>query len=104
MPPNQAAYVERFTPSMDAICGDRLYGSICVIDRREATTMRLAPVTSPPELKATRTESSMPNRKKAAVTDSNVSNVRVLLRNSAAQMRCRYFMVCSCADYAYAVC
>src|SRR4051794_8013977 len=54
--------------------------------------MRLAPVTLPPELKATRTESSMPNSRNAVTTDSSVSNVRVLLRSSAARIRCMYFM------------
>src|SRR5688572_31686152 len=94
MPPNHAAYEERFTPSIARICGSRLYGSICVSDRREDAIMRFAPETSPPELKATRTESSMPNRKNAVMTDNNVRNVRVLLRNNAAQIRCRYFMRC----------
>src|SRR5207342_2576541 len=99
MPPNQAANVDCFTPGMVRICASRLRGSICVSDRREEVTMRLAPDTSPPELKATRTESSMPNRKKAVTTDSNVRNVRVLLRNSAAQMRCKYFIAVSSKDY-----
>src|SRR6478735_12349234 len=92
MPPNQAAYDDFCTPLVDWICEYRLYGSICVIDRREATTMRLAPVTLPPELKATRTESSIPNSRNAVTTDSSVRNVRVLLWDSAAQIRCRYFM------------
>ena len=46
----------------------------------------------PPELNATRTESSIPNRRNAATTDSRVSRVRVLLRNSWAQISERYFM------------
>src|SRR5262249_53586502 len=42
---------------------------------------------------ATRTESSMPKSRKAVTTERSVNSVRVLLRNSAAQIRCRYFMV-----------
>ena len=87
MPPNHAAKAAFFTPGTARICSVRLYGSICVIDSRDIVTMRLAPATSPPELNATRTESSIPNNKNAAVTDSKVSKVRVLLRNSAAQIR-----------------
>src|SRR4249919_3427312 len=92
MPPNQAAYVAFFTPGVASICCSRLYGSICVIDRREATTSRFAPATLPPELNATRTESSIPNSRNAATTDNNVSDVRVLLRNNAAQTRWKYFI------------
>src|SRR6478672_5118423 len=95
MPPNHAANVDCFTPGMVRICASRLCGSICVSDRREEVTMRLAPDTSPPELKATRTESSMPNRKKAVITENSVRNVRVLLRNSAAQIRWKYFIASS---------
>src|SRR5690349_16141345 len=92
MPPNQAAYAVFFTPGVDWICGSRLYGSICVIDSRDATTRRSAPAMLPPLLKATRTESSRPNSRNAAITDSKVREVRVLLRNSADQMREKYFM------------
>src|SRR5690606_36889356 len=46
-----------------------------------------------PELNATRTESSKPNSRKAATTDSRVHRVRVLLRSSWAQTRQRYFIV-----------
>jgi hypothetical protein len=38
-----------------------------------------------------RTASSRPNSRKAAMIDTKVSKVRVLRRNSAAQIRCRYF-------------
>src|SRR3990167_9235656 len=95
MPPNQAAYVAFFTPGVDSMRVSRLYGSICVIDRREATTRRSAPATLPPELNATRTESSRPNSRNAATTDSSVSSVRVLLRNSADQINEKYFMSAS---------
>jgi hypothetical protein len=37
----------------------------------------------------------MPNRKNAVMTENRVRNVRVWLRNSAAQMRCRYFIAVS---------
>src|SRR5207342_3261528 len=95
MPPNHAAYDDFFTPGIARICGSSEYGSICVSDRRDEAIMRLAPVTLPPELKATRTESSMPNRKKAVITENSVRNVRVLLRNSAAQIRWKYFIASS---------
>src|SRR5690606_38606030 len=69
-----------------------LTGSDWVIDSREATTSRFAPSTLPPELNATRTESSIPNSRNAATTDNSVSRVRVLLRNSWAQISERYFI------------
>src|SRR5690606_22002413 len=48
-----------------------------------------------PESNAVRTASSMPNSRNAATIDTRVSTVRVLRRNSAAQIRCRYFMTAS---------
>ena len=87
MPPNHAAYEAFFTPGVACICGSRLYGSICVIDSRDATIRRFAPLTAPPELNATRTESSMPNSRNAVTTDNSVNSVRVLLRNSADRTR-----------------
>src|SRR5690606_27043352 len=82
-------------PGTASICGSRLIGSDWVIDSREATTSRLAPSTLPPELNATRTESSIPNSRNAATTDSRVSRVRVLLRNSCAQISEKYFIAAS---------
>src|SRR4026209_1047901 len=35
----------------------------------------------------------MPKSRKAATTDRSVRNVRVLLRNNPAQIRCRYFIL-----------
>src|SRR6478672_12199496 len=92
MPPNHIAYVTLRTPGTASICGNRLTGSDCVIDRREDTMSRLAPSTLPPELNATRTESSIPNSRNAATTDNSVSSVRVLLRNSCAQTSERYWI------------
>ncbi len=63
-----------------------------MIDSRDATTRRLAPSTLPPEVNATRTESSMPNSRNAATTESRVSNVRVRLRNSCAHTNEKYFI------------
>src|SRR6476661_319339 len=92
MPPNHIAYDTLRTPGTASIRGSRLTGSDCVIDRREHTIRRLAPSTLPPELNATRTESSIPNSRNAATTDNSVSSVRVLLRNSCAQTSERYFI------------
>lgn len=92
MPPNHIAEVTSRTPGTLRICGSRLIGSDWVIDRREATTKRFTPLTLPPEVKATRTESSMPNSRNAATTDSKVNKVRVLLRNNCAHTSQRYFM------------
>src|SRR3546814_717422 len=92
MPPNHAGEATLRTPGTRSTSLPRLKGSICVIDRREATTRRLAPATLPPELNATRTESSIPNSRNAATTDSSVSSVRVRLRNSEAQTSERYFI------------
>src|SRR5512134_3864340 len=64
-----------------------------MMEKREATMSRSMPDTPCGALKATRTASSMPNRVKAAATDSSVRRVRVFLRNSAASSRGRYFTV-----------
>jgi hypothetical protein len=73
----------------------RLSGNACCMDIFEVTTSRPAPATLLPAVKATRTESSSPNNRKAATMDTRVRMVRVLRRNSAAQIRWKYFMSCS---------
>jgi len=65
----------------------RLSGNACCIDMRELTISRPAPSTLSPALKAWRTELSRPNSRNAAMIDTRVSTVRVLRRNSAAQIR-----------------
>lgn|SRR5690349_21322404 len=95
MPPNQVAYEAFFTPGTLSICDCSRYGSDEVIDSFEVVMRRLVPATFALELNATRTESSMPNSRNAVTTDSSVRKVRVLLRNSAAQIRCRYFISAS---------
>src|SRR6187402_1743866 len=72
--------------------GSRLIGSGWMIEMREDTTRRLAPAALGGALNALRTASSMPNRRNAASTDRSVKIVRVLRRNSAAQIRWKYFM------------
>src|SRR5579883_3228906 len=57
-----------------------------VISRSAPATLFAAPV------KALRTESSRPYSTKAASTENNVKNVRVLRRKRVAQMSCMYFM------------
>src|SRR5688500_19063886 len=63
-------------------------------DRREPTCRRSAPCAlRPASAKLSRTPLSRPNSRNAARIDSRVSTVRVLRRNSSAQIRCRYFIV-----------
>src|SRR5690606_12940675 len=67
--------------------------------RRELVCRRWAPsAVWPIWTKAVRMPSSRPNSRNAAMIEASVRNVRALRRNSAAQMRCMYFMaaLCSC--------
>src|SRR5215510_13057225 len=77
--------------------GSRLAGSGWMIEMRELTTRRLTPAADGGALNAVRTASSMPNSRNAASTESSVKIVRVLRRNSAAQIRWKYFMCTSLA-------
>ena len=61
------------------------------MEKRDATINRSMPATLSGALNATRTASSRPNNANAATTDNNVSRVRVFLRMSPAQTRCKYF-------------
>src|SRR6185437_278826 len=74
----------------------RLNGNPCMIEKREATTSRSAPARLLlPPVNATRTALSRPNSRNAARIDTSVKVVRVFLRNSAAQMRWKYFIALS---------
>src|ERR1700744_3728949 len=60
---------------------------------REPVCSREAPLALWPACwKEMRTASSRPNSRKAVMIDTSVSTVRVLRRNSAAQIRWRYFI------------
>src|ERR1700722_17719766 len=72
---------------------NRLLGRDRVKLTLETVSNRSTPATPLPALvKAERTESSSPNNRKAATTDSNVNRVRVLRRNRADHTRWKYFM------------
>src|SRR5689334_3469689 len=74
-------------------------GKVSMKDSFEPVCSRLAPAALLPTLaKLVRTPSSMPNSRNAVRIDTSVRMVRVLRRNSAAQIRCRYFMRASSGD------
>ena len=91
MPPNQLAKVTALTPGTDWIRFRSAKGRGWISDRRDEVIRRSMPTMLWGESKATRTASSMPNRAKAAATESSVSSVRTFLRRSAANSRGRYF-------------
>src|ERR1700729_380546 len=68
-------------------------------DSFEPVCRRCAPIALlPASSKPVRTASSMPNSRNAAMIDTSVRMVRILRRNSAAQIRCRYFMATSSGE------
>src|SRR5574337_1475037 len=99
MPPNQLAKAALLTPGTRSICACRLKGNCTVKLSLDTVTRRSTPTTVlPASANAVRTESSIPNSRKAASTDNMVRMVRVLRRVSAAQTRWKYFMAMPCSN------
>src|SRR5690606_21370170 len=73
--------------------GSSEIGRVWMNDSRDCVCSRCAPLAVWPACaKLLRTPSSRPNSRNAARIETRVRKVRVLRRNSAAQIRCMYFM------------
>ena len=87
MPPNQVLWVTAATPGTEAIWARWLMGSPSMIEYLGDTLSRSTPATSTPLSKASATERSRPNSRKAAMIENRVRKVRALRRNRLLQIK-----------------